>query len=647
MPIKLANNATSTIVTGINASDVGVVLATGDGAKFPALAAGEYFYITFESSGGTYEIAKATARAGDSLTIVRAQEGTTAQSFAAGSRVELRITAQGVEDLVDDYDDALRADLAASGGAALIGNTPAGTIAATTVQGALNEIVSDLAASSGTSLVGHIASGSGATARTVQAKLQESVSVKDFGAVGNGVADDTAAFQAALNATNNSGAFGSFTTVYIPTGEYKITATLDVPATACMWGEGEGSILRTYAVNCLNFLASNVIGPRRIGNFWIYGNGADANTAISVDLNSAGGSRCTGLLFENIYVAFFGTAWFLRGSWGATLRKCVTNHTHTAVWIDDQTIKTHITDCYFTHGGLVSGTGDSKGVIVGSGGIYPARPEDTWITNSVIYGFDIGCDWRLALYGGIAGCDFDNSQINCVKITTASGGFVVRDCWLVVSPADGTSAGSPVYFPALGYVENTAHNILIENNKIELKTSDTSINSYGLYVGSNNWDICINNNSFLCAIGGQSAIRIDNGKRIKVTNNQCDTSFEMFTSEECFVDENNFTTGIFLGSGGVVNTGTVWGRNTGLNATYAIGGITFPGGSLTETVTFASLGLPDLPANISGFITFTNTGNLSTGAIWGTFTSTNITCNKTIAFGGVSGISFQINCYGN
>jgi hypothetical protein len=236
MPIKLANNATSTIVTGINASDVGVVLATGDGAKFPTLAAGEYFYITFESSGGTYEIAKATARAGDSLTIVRAQEGTTAQSFAAGSRVELRVTAQGVEDLVDDYDDALRADLAASGGAALIGNTPAGTIAATTVQSALNEIVSDLAASSGTSLVGHIQSGSGATARTVQAKLRDTVSVKDFGAVGDGVADDTTAIQNAVNAVAAAGGGA----VYFPAGTYNGSVLIDSVNNITLYGDGKG-----------------------------------------------------------------------------------------------------------------------------------------------------------------------------------------------------------------------------------------------------------------------------------------------------------------------------------------------------------------------------------------------------------------------
>lgn len=87
-----------------------------------------------------------------------------------------------------------------------------------------------LAASGGSNLVGFLQSGVGAVATTTQAKLRESVSVKDFGALGNGVADDTAAIQAALN-------LGPYRAIYFPAGTYVVTG-LTVGPDMTLYGDG-------------------------------------------------------------------------------------------------------------------------------------------------------------------------------------------------------------------------------------------------------------------------------------------------------------------------------------------------------------------------------------------------------------------------
>ena len=66
--------------------------------------------------------------------------------------------------------------------------------------------------------------GTGAVARTVQSKLRDVVSVKDFGAVGDGVTDDTAAIQAAINAGAVNGK-----SVFLPAGVYLVTSALTLP----------------------------------------------------------------------------------------------------------------------------------------------------------------------------------------------------------------------------------------------------------------------------------------------------------------------------------------------------------------------------------------------------------------------------------
>ncbi|WP_027136299.1 glycosyl hydrolase family 28-related protein [Geminicoccus roseus] len=77
----------------------------------------------------------------------------------------------------------------------------------------------------------------GAVPRTLPAKLREQVSVRDFGAIGDDAADDTAAFAAAMA----SGARA----IRIPAGRYRLTAPVDVPNGTALLGEGrDSSILR-------------------------------------------------------------------------------------------------------------------------------------------------------------------------------------------------------------------------------------------------------------------------------------------------------------------------------------------------------------------------------------------------------------------
>jgi len=81
-------------------------------------------------------------------------------------------------------------------------------------QATLASTFATLALSSGASLIGYTQGGADSVATTVQAKLRETVSITDFGAVGDGTTVDTNAIQFALD----SGA----STIYFPEGTFVV-----------------------------------------------------------------------------------------------------------------------------------------------------------------------------------------------------------------------------------------------------------------------------------------------------------------------------------------------------------------------------------------------------------------------------------------
>ena len=107
MPVKLINNATTTVPSALSSTGTTITVAAGTGSKFPILGVGDFFYSTISDVAGNLEIVKVTARIDDVMTVIRGQEDTIAIPFPANSRFENRITAQTIRDIVDLVDDYL------------------------------------------------------------------------------------------------------------------------------------------------------------------------------------------------------------------------------------------------------------------------------------------------------------------------------------------------------------------------------------------------------------------------------------------------------------------------------------------------------------------------------------------------------------
>lgn len=217
MRLLAANNAKSTISSDLLSSSTTMSVSAGTGSKFPTPAPGsEYFLITLAdaATGQVREIVQVTAVSGDTFTIVRGQEGTTPLSWAANDICACLFTAGSFDKLAqtessEAYTNQLRSDLASAD------------------------------SDKGASLVGYSYPNAGSVAETVSAVLNNIVWVTGFGAVGDGVQDDTAAIQAAIDFAGVE--YLDSYTIYFPKGIYLISSPLVMnPLCNSLSLEGEG-----------------------------------------------------------------------------------------------------------------------------------------------------------------------------------------------------------------------------------------------------------------------------------------------------------------------------------------------------------------------------------------------------------------------
>ena len=284
----------------------------------------------------------------------------------------------------------------------------------------------------------------GDVSRTVQKRLDDYVSVKDFGAVGDDSTADVVAIQRAIDelySDTDQDDARSRRILFFPAGTYRIAASLTIPPFAHLVGEGpDKTIIKNSAS------APALVTEDDDGN--VYGN-----------IGDSGATTPTQIQISNM-----------------TIRTTVA---HGGLSIDNAT-KVFVNNVKF-QGTFVSGGTDasnSKGVTVRSTTLLPCsyivfdQCQFTGFARLVDMSFDVtnvrftNCDFSTAYYGALLGAEMDGSTNGLTKGPrdiqfSGSSWSTIGQQAILVAPATGADSGTgPRNIISYGnwYAETVANN---------------------------------------------------------------------------------------------------------------------------------------------------------------------------------------------
>ncbi len=142
--------------------------------------------------------------------------------------------------------------------------------------------------------------------RSIQSKLDEYVSVFDYGAKGDGTTNDTVAFQRALDDLFLNANTNFKKALFIPSGNYLISSELRIPSSAVIIGDGQNNTTLLMNASTVTFKTSsnstlgNFTGSNRpenisLSNFKFY------FTSGSLNLTGVKNAKFDNIIFESTY----------------------------------------------------------------------------------------------------------------------------------------------------------------------------------------------------------------------------------------------------------------------------------------------------------------------------------------------------------
>jgi hypothetical protein len=278
------------------------------------------------------------------------------------------------------------------------------------------------------------------TANNLADRFATIVNVKDFGAVGNGVMDNTTALQNAINAAESSGA-----PLFLPAGSYKTTSTLNVTASIGIFGSGN--------FNSVILPASNING-------------------ITVNIPNAGSfSKWFGPTFENFGIAYPSQATSGTAAISVTATGFEVNgSTYRNLWINQAWDGIHFVkaSAWVVDSCTINDSAEA-GIFVENQN--NADNGDSTITNTTIFnpfvtGSTFGIIWRSS--GGLRVLNNKiNAMANGIQVQLASGA-VTGDILIQNNSIEAygiAGVQSAVNLFRLG-ATGTLHSVLIQGNQI-------------------------------------------------------------------------------------------------------------------------------------------------------------------------------------
>ena len=417
-------------------------------------------------------------------------------------------------------------------------------------------------------------SGAGAISRTVTSKLGDIVSVKDFGATGDGSTDDTAAIQAAIDSLTLGGM------VFFPIGIYVVSSTITVDTSLIqLVGTGDSSIIRinhnsdviqlnkasvtkifSLGVSNLNFdcttdrtagatIHVGNVGQCRFENIRITaGSGGRPWNGIVID----SGSQC---FYHHVRINSCANTGLTLGLPNATSNVMIVDQWFTdcqfdtnlagGIVIANNSTTLSVEGLYFTrcsvfgntgNGVLIDASGQTSGAVMSANYFFGEMILDSNTVNGLLVQGTSTDLFQLRLFN--VWCSFNTGHgiflPAMVKKFEINGGFVLLNgnSGVTVKGDNGLVTGLSIY-------DNNGSNtgqygidcdgtfITISNNRL-YNTAEGAFDQNGLFIQSSAVDVEVINNYL--DTEGASTVYTDSGTQTRAYNNILDNTLAYSTN---------------------------------------------------------------------------------------------------------------------